>query len=228
VLEAVALLEVRGTSALLPLIEGAGRVTRRWGGVVLGLACLALLARGLVGSGPGVAVAAITGGASMIWWLLLLAAWQQAHGSVYAEVGALSGALMAGLVGGATLARRWGGVEIRSLPWLCLAGALLSAGLVAGLPRVWPTLLVPLLLVLAGGLTGAAFPAVAALAGKGESRRGAGRGFAVEEVGAAMAALGVGVLLLPAVGMAGIAGSLLALQLAAAAALALSRWRRTG
>lgn len=228
VLQAVALQEGRGTSALLPLIESTGRLAERWGVGAVALLALALVVRGLVGTGPGVAVAAVTGGASMVWWLLLLAVWQQARGSVYAEVGALSAALMAGLVAGAGLSRRWGGVETRSLPWLSLAGALLSAVVMAGLPRLLGGLLVPPLLVVAGGLTGAAFPALATLAGAGESRRGAGRGFATEELGAAVVALTVGVLLLPAVGSAAIAAGMVLLQLAAAGSLALSRWRHGG
>ena len=188
--------------------------------------CLALVGSALRRRGPGLAVAIVTGGVSMSWWVLLMAAWQRAYGSVFTEVGALSAAFMLGMVGGAGSMRRWGGVEVRALPWLCLGGAALSGAMALGLARQWPLLTVPVLLVLAGGLTGATFPGVAELAGAGDSRRGAGHGFAAEEVGAAVAAALVGVLLLPGFGMARIASGLALLQLAAMAGLALSRLRR--
>ena len=155
-----------------------------------------------------------------------MAAW--AGGSVFVEVGLLSACFMTGLVGGAFLARRWGSLETRALPWLCCAGAGLSAVLAAGLANLWPVVMVPVLLFLAGGLTGAAFPALAALTGSADSRHGAGRSFSLEETGSAVAAAAIGVLLLPSVGAGAIAWSAAAVGVAAAVALALSRVRHPG
>jgi hypothetical protein len=82
--------------------------------------------------------------------------------------------------------------------------------------------------VLAGLLTGAAFPAVALLAGRGQTRRGAGTGFAADEAGAGLAALAVGLLVLPWAGMAAVGLGIAFLQGGTATALGLSARRRRG
>jgi len=146
------------------------------------------------------AVAWVVGFSSMGWWLLLLAAWQTGRGSVYAEVGALTAAFMVGVAGGGWLGIR-GHRPAHTLAWLLAAGVLISLAIAAGLPLRSPVPAVPVLLILGGGLTGAAFPCLASLAGGGSDRRGAGVAFAADEVGAATAALIIGTVAIPWVGM---------------------------
>ncbi len=228
VLLAAALHEARGSPPLL----AAARALEAGSTVPL-LLCLTvvlavLVVRGVHGASLGVDAAAVVGFASMAWWLLLLAGWQATMGSVYAEVGALSAAFMAGLVGGSAAARRWSLAGPRYLAGVLTAGAGVSLLIATGAPLAWPrTTIVPLLL-LAGLLTGAAFPAVASLAGRGETRRGAGRGFAADEAGAGLAALTVGLLVLPWAGMTAVGLGIALLQGGCAAALALSARRGRG
>jgi predicted membrane-bound spermidine synthase len=227
VLLAAALHEARGSPPLLAAaraLESSSTVPLV---VCLALAVAVLLLRGARGGTLGVETAAVVGFASMGWWLVLLASWQATMGSVYAEVGALSAAFMAGLVGGAVLARRRRLMEPASLVCVLAAGVGLSLVIAAGLPLAWPRLAIVPLLVLAGGLTGAAFPAVAELSGGGETRAGAGRGFAADEVGAGIAALAVGLLILPWAGMAAVCVGIAVVQAGAAAALLLAVRRET-
>ena len=168
----------------------------------------------------------MVGFASMAWWLLLLAGWQATRGSVYAEVGALSAAFMAGLVVGSSAARRWSFVGPGFLAAVLTAGAGVSLVIAAGAPLAFPRATIVPLLVVAGSLTGAAFPAVAALAGRGETRRGAGRGFAADEGGAGIAALAVGLLVLPWAGMTAVALGIAVVQVGTSAAIGLSVRRR--
>jgi len=228
VLLAAALHEARGSPPLL----AAARALEAGSTVPLVLCLTVVLAvlrvRGVHGASLGVEAAATVGFASMAWWLLLLAGWQATMGSVYAEVGALSAAFMAGLVGGSAAARRWSFSGPQYLAGVLTAGAGISLLIATGAPLAWPrTTIVPLLL-LAGVLTGAAFPAVASLAGRGETRRGAGRGFAADEAGAGFAALTVGLLVLPWAGMTAVGLGIALLQGGTAAALALSARRRRG
>ena len=228
VLLAAALREARGTPPLLAAaraLESASPVPLAVG---LALVVAALLLRGATGGTLGVASAAVVGFASMGWWLVLLAAWQATMGSVYAEVGALSAAFMGGLVGGAALARRGSLAGGPALAAVLAAGAGLSLAIAAGVPFAAPRLAIVPLLVLAGGLTGAAFPAVAELSGAGATRAGAGRGFAADEAGAGAAALMVGLLVLPWAGMAAVGAGIAVLQGGAAAALLLAARRRAG
>jgi len=228
VLLAAALHEARGSPPLL----AAARALEAGSTVPL-LVCLAvvlavLLARGARGASLGVEAAAVVGFASMAWWLLLLAGWQATMGSVYAEVGALSAAFMAGLVVGSSAARRWSSAGPGFLAGVLMGGSGVSLLIAAGAPLAFPrTTIVPLLL-LAGLLTGAAFPAVASLAGGGETRRGAGRGFAADEAGAGIAALAVGLLVLPWAGMIAVGLGIAVVQAGTAAAIGLSARRRLG
>ena len=222
----------------LAALHGERRVGYRGGGMVVsvtgmpnwpawaGVAALAglLVTWTLLRGAPPAPLAACVGFCSMGWWVLLLAAWQAAEGSVYAEVGVLSGLFMAGLAGGAWWAAR------RADPCKWLAGALgvgigVSLALASGLPFLSPrTVIMPLLLA-AGACTGGAFPGLAALAGGRNERRGAGRGFAADEAGAALGALGFGLFALPWLGVGG-SGAVLAAMLASAlAAVLLGRWR---
>jgi len=228
VLLAAALHEARGSPPLLV----AARALEAGSTVPL-LLCLVvvlavLLARGASGARLGVEAAAVVGFASMAWWLLLLAGWQATMGSVYAEVGALSAAFMAGLVCGSVVARRRGSTGARPLAAVLVAGSGVSLLIAAGAPLAWPRTVIVPLLFLAGCLTGAAFLAVASLAGGAETRRGAGRGFAADEVGAGVAALAVGLLVLPWAGMAAVGLGIAVVQVGTAAALALSASRRRG
>ena len=227
VLLAAALHEARGTPPLLAVARALES-----GSTVPLLVCLAavltvLLVRGTRGASLGVEAAAVVGFASMAWWLLLLAGWQATMGSVYAEVGALSAAFMAGLVGGSVVARRRSSAEGGFLPAVLVAGSGVSLLIAVGVPLAWPRATIVPLLLLAGSLTGAAFPAVASLAGRGETRRGAGRGFAADEAGAGVAALAVGLLVLPWAGMAAVGLGIAVVQAGTAVALGLSaRGRR--
>jgi predicted membrane-bound spermidine synthase len=226
VLIAAALHEARGSPPLLP----AARALEKIGGVCLWAATLVaavfLLARGAARARMGMEVGAIVGLASMAWWLLLLAAWQASRGAVYTEVGALSAVLMVGLATGAWWARGRTTVPHRRLAFVFVVGAALSGAVAGGAALAWPrTAIVPMLAV-AGFLTGAAFPCVAALAAARDGD-GAARGFAADEAGAAIAALAVGLVALPALGMTLTAVGVAVLQVAAALALLLAGRRRT-
>ena len=225
VLLAAALHEARGNPPLLlaaRALAGAGIVP-----LVIALLALAalLVARGVARARLGVESATVVGFASLGSWMLLLAAWQATRGAVYSEVGALSAAFMAGLAAGAWWAQRRCRSSRPFLARIMGAGALLSGVIAAGLPLAWPRATIAPLLVVAGLLTGASFPSIAALAGAAGERAGAGRGFAADEAGAASAALVVGLLLMPWAGMRWAALALAVLQLAAAIALVLAERR---
>jgi spermidine synthase len=214
VLLAAGLHEARGRPSLL----GLSRALEGRPATPLGVALAAAMAAVLVLSASrrqsATAIAAVIGACSMGWWLLLIAAWQSTLGSVFAEIGALNAAFMAGLAAGSLAATRRLRPSSR-LPLVLLAGCLLSALLAAGAAVHLPALTVPLLLAVGGALTGAAFAAVAGLAGRGDTRRGAGVAFAADESGAAIAALVVGILALPWAGMTATAVGLALLGLAA-------------
>ena len=161
-----------------------------------------------------IAAAAVVGFSSMGWWLLLLAIWQATRGSVYAEVGALTGAFMAGVAAGGWLALRSAN-PVRILPWILGGGVALSLLLAGGVPTWAPALMVPTFLVTGGILTGAAFPGLGKLAGRDSVRRGAGVAFSADELGAACAALVIGTVAIPWVGMTTTAVGLAVLSLAA-------------
>jgi spermidine synthase len=187
---------------------------------LLVVSMLVLLAGSFSRRAPVVPTAAAVGFASMGWWLLLIAAWQASRGSVYSEVGALTAVFMAGLAGGSWFASR-GPHPQRWLPFVLACAAFLSAILAGGVAPVYPLVLVPVLLASAGGLTGAAFPGLTALV-RGETRRGAGIAFAADEVGAAAAALVVGMIAIPWAGLRMTALGIGALVLAAIPAVVIS------
>jgi spermidine synthase len=149
----------------------------------------------------------------MGWWLLSMAAWQLTRGSVYSEIGALTAIFMAGLAAGAFWATRSPNPH-RRLPIILIAAAALSAVFAAGLPIRFPLLVLPSALGAGGLLTGASFPAMVELSG-GTLRRGAGAIFAIDEIGAATAAVAIGLITLPVLGLATTATILAAFQLAA-------------
>jgi spermidine synthase len=230
VLLATALREARGAPALLAAARSLERLAPAVLGAVLAFAAALLVARAAGGAAFGVEAGAVVGLAAMGWWVLLLACWQERVGSVYGEVGALSAAFMAGTVAGAWSARRRPRPGPVTLAGVLAGGTVLSLAIAAGLPLSFPRVAVVALLLAGGALTGAAFPSVARLAGPSTPRRGAGRGFAADEAGAAAAALLVGLVVLPWAGLASGALGLAALGGAAAAALLLvaRRARREG
>ncbi len=190
---------------------------------VVALGCL-LVAWTLARGAPAAPLAACVGFCSMGWWVLLLAAWQAAEGSVYAEVGVLSGLFMAGLAAGAGRAGR-GGAPLEWLAAALVGGAGVSLAIASGLPLLWPRAVIVPLLVAAGACTGCAFPALATLAGGGDERRGAGRGFAADDAGAALGALCVGLFAFPWLGLRGSGLALAGIMAAALAAVLLQRRR---
>jgi len=225
VLLAAAMSEGRGAPGVvglaLRLVEApSGRI---W--LVVGAAAATVLAAGCLGRGLGGVSGVLVGFSSMSWWLLLLVAWQSRLGSVYAEVGLLTGLFMAGTAGGAWIGRRLGTERPAALAMLMALGAALSLTLAGGAPLAHPRGLVVPLLVVAGALTGAAFPAVASLSGGGRPGRGAGRAFGADAAGAAAAALAVGLAGLPWVGMSKLALGLAVIQTAAAGSLAIGSRR---
>jgi hypothetical protein len=145
---------------------------------------------------------------------VLIASWQSTLGSVYAEIGALTAAFMGGLACGSPIANRWRR-PARLLPWVLTAGCVLSVLTAVGIQIRLPAVLVPCMLLFGGLLTGAAFPGIAELAGRGHVRRGAGLAFAADEAGAAGAALVIGILALPWAGMTATALGLAVLGAAA-------------
>jgi spermidine synthase len=228
VLLAAALREGRGAPLIL---AGAGALERS-SPVPFAALVVAAVATLLVLAARGVAIGlpcgAVVGFTSMGWWLLLLACWQATMGSVYGEIGALSAAFMGGSAVGALLSRRWPHAGARALAVLVAAGAALSLAIATGLPVAYPRAVLLPLLVLAGGLTGAAFPVVAGLVGGGAVQRGAGRGFAADEVGAAAAALLVGLVVFPSAGLTGAAAGMAALGAGTAGSLIMAARRRPG
>ncbi len=208
-----------------PFLLGVSRILERRPPVplalALGILVAALLATALRRRPAPIAIAMVVGATSMGWWLLLLAVWQSTRGSVYAEVGALSAAFMVGLATGSIAGSRWARPS-RWLPWVVLAGSLMSLILATSVAFDLPVLVVPTLLAAGGLLTGAAFPGLADLAGGSETQSGAGIAFAADEIGAAAAALVIGVLVLPWAGMTATAIGLALLQLAALPAVILA------
>jgi len=156
----------------------------------------------------------VVGLSSMGWWLLLIASWQATLGSVYAEIGALTAAFMGGLAAGSLIASRWP-TRAERVPVVLGSGAVLSIMVALELPMQFPAVVVPGLLVAGGLLTGAAFPGLAELAARGQTRRGAGIAFAADEAGAAGAAFVIGIVALPWAGLTATAAGLAVLEIAA-------------
>jgi len=217
VLLAAGLLEARSGRSLLGVSRWLEERPATPLAAAIGLTAVMLLVAAALGRPPASAPATVVGICSMGWWLLLIAAWQATLGSVYAEIGALTAAFMGGLAAGAFAAGRWRR-PVRRLPWVLGTGVLMSLAIGVGLAAWLPVVVVPLLLVLAGVLTGGAFPGLAMLAADARdrsARRGAGIAFAADEVGAAAAALVIGIIALPWAGMRATAFGLAVLGAAA-------------
>jgi len=185
-------------------------------GALTAVAVVCLITLALAGGAAirASAAASVIGFTSMGWWMLLMASWQATRGSVYAEVGALTGVFMAGVAAGGWASLRFGR-HVRPVPWIIGAGAGLSLVLASGLSAIAPLVLVPVLLVIGGAFTGAAFPGLGELASRTSGRRGAGLAFAADEIGAAAAALLIGTVAIPSIGMTTTAVGLAILGLAA-------------
>ena len=226
----------------------AGRALGALGGLPpLLLAALVLLPSAVAAAhGLAVPVAAgraarhavvATGGAGMTVSFLLLLSFQAREGSLYGALGALTASFMLGLATGAAASRRV--VAPRSPSPRLLVSALLVLGAVfAAIATVLPALArlsaAPpeaalgahaALLLAAGAATGSLFPvATDALLASGSDAGGAAALFeTADHVGAAVAALLAGVVLVPALGMR--ATGLLAAALVLLAALDAARAR---
>ncbi len=208
--------ESRSAPALPSTLAEAGHRLPSILGAAAAAAVVGLIALSLAGGVAlrATAAASIIGLTSMGWWMLLMATWQATRGSVYAEVGALTGVFMAGVAAGSWASHR-SDRQVRVVPWILGAGTALSLLLATGLAARAPLALVPILLVMAGILTGAAFPGLGELASRTSGRRGAGLAFAADELGAAAAALVIGTVAIPSIGMTATAVGLALLGLAA-------------
>ncbi len=183
------------------------------------IAGLIAVAAGAAPRSRAAAAAWVVGATSMGWWLLLLGAWQTTRGSVYAEIGVLTGLFMAGVAAGGWFGlrqHRW----VSAIAWIIGGGVLVSLLIATGAPTSAPSLLVPAFLIVGGAMTGAAFGELGTLAGDGSARRGAGIAFAADELGAAAAALIIGTVAIPWVGTTATAVGLALLGLAAIPAAA--------
>ncbi len=156
-----------------------------------------------------------SGVAGMTTDLLLILAYQVLYGHLYRQVGLLITAFMAGLSVGGMGMSRW--VARVRRPWglllgfeggLMLAGAGVAGGLAWLLGRPTPLSPLPYLLLLAmnavvGGLVGLEFPlANQILVQEGvETARAAGVLYAVDLLGATLGAVGLSLVLLPALGV---------------------------
>ncbi len=185
-----------------------------------GIALLVFAGATLRRIAPTVAAATV-GFCSMGWWLVLIAVWQSTRGSVYSEIGALTGIFMAGVAVGSLVASRWQRPE-KGLPFILLGGSAVSAAIAAGAAVAVPMVAVPGLLVAGGALTGAAFPGLARLGGR-HTRRDAGAAFAADEAGAAAAAVTIGVVVIP---WAGLSITAIGLAILLVAAIPAVVWRR--
>ncbi len=219
VLPAAALAEARGDARLLLVHRFVAAHPGTLAAVAGLLLLLTVLATRPARPAGAAAAAAVVGASSMAWWLVLLTAWQARFGSVYAELGALSAAFMAGVVGGAWGQRRLGRRAPTAARLLAL-GAALALLVASRVPSHLSALTIPALLVAAGVVTGAAFPALAAISPERSVRERAGFVFAADELGAAAAALLVGTVALPILGATVTALGLASIQLAATVRLA--------
>ncbi len=213
VLLAGGLHEARSLPGLLPSIAALeGRVARPLAAALL-VVTMIFFVVAVLGRRTAGATAAVVGFCSMGWWLLLIAAWQSTRGSIYSEIGALAAVFMAGLAAGSLVASRIGNPE-RMVPAVLIAGSVLSVVLAAGWALFAPAATIPPLLAVAGLLTGAVFPGLTRL-GVPDIRRAAGVAFSADQAGAAAAALAVGIIMIPWVGMTVTSLGLAMLQLAA-------------
>jgi spermidine synthase len=213
------------------VFEGAGLVSLWW--VAVPLALIVLLVRWRRSWAVPFTIATI-GLAEMTLEVVILFAFQVLHGTVYAEVSLIVTAFMAGLaLGGAASNRllahrrpRRSFMDLRGLgPGQMLiavqAAVAVYSGvfpLVLSLPILTPVLAFPLLALVAGTLTGMAFPLAVALR-KGSAGRVAGSLYGADLVGGCIGALLGAVLLVPVLGIPQTCVAILLVGLAGLAAL---------
>ena len=173
---------------------------------VVGLLVLvALLVRWRRGWAVPFAIAGI-GLAEMTLEVVILFAFQVLHGYVYAEVSLIVTAFMAGLALGGAASNRLlavsGWSARRALVAVQAAVAAYSGvfPLIISLPIPAPALVFPLLALLAGYLTGMAFPLAVALM-RGSAGRVAGLLYGADLVGGCVGALLAAVLFVPVLGI---------------------------
>jgi spermidine synthase len=166
---------------------------------------------------------AVTGAAAMAWSLLLLFSFQTRAGALYGHLGLLTALFMLGLAAGAASMRAAAHFASRALPIAAAAAFGYAVLLALVLPFLGSlaesgTLLTLVahggLLLLAGLVTGAVFPAAAAtLVGEGQGAgEAAGRLETADHLGAGLAALFGAVVFIPALGLTRSAWLLVALQ----------------
>ena len=173
---------------------------------VVGLLVLvALLVRWRRGWAVPFAIAGI-GLAEMTLEVVILFAFQVLHGYVYAEVSLIVTAFMAGLALGGAASNRLlavSGWNVRRALVAVQAAVAAYSGvfpLIISLPIPAPALVFPLLALLAGYLTGMAFPLAVALM-RGSAGRVAGLLYGADLVGGCVGALLAAVLFVPVLGI---------------------------
>jgi spermidine synthase len=192
--------------------ERAGLLSLWWVAAPLGLAVVLVRWRRREWSVP-FAIATI-GLAEMALEVVILFAFQVLHGTIYAQVSLIVTAFMAGLALGGAAGQRvavsghqlagsgWGGR--RALVAAQLGVAIYSGAfpliLSLSLPISAPALVFPLLALVAGGLTGMAFPLAVALM-RGSPARAAGALYGADLVGGCLGALLGAVLFVPLLGI---------------------------
>ncbi len=199
------------------VFEGTGLVNLWW--VAVPLALVVLLVRWQRGWAVPFAIAGI-GLAEMTLEVVILFAFQVLHGYVYAEVSLIVTAFMAGLALGGAASNQWlavGSQQSADSGWGARRTLIMVQAAVAVYSGVFPLILslpIPapapvflLLALVAGGLTGMAFPLAVALARSetGQSRVSAGRVagmlYGADLVGGCVGALLAAVLLVPVLGI---------------------------
>lgn len=248
---ALALRQRAAGSLIAPLFGAIARAGRGSLAIAALLPSLVILTIVGLGGGPergarSMALAAThavaaTGAAAMTWSLLILFSYQTRAGALYGKLGLLVALFMLGLaLGGQALS---GGADLpagrahRRLIIVTGAGLLFALAMPAalrgvglpGLDRPWlPEIFHGALLLAAGLVTGALFPVAAGVLIA--ARRDAGATASILEsadhVGAALAALIAGVVFVPALGLAGTAWLVAALQACALLVVLAARARR--
>lgn len=183
--------------------ESTSLVNLWW--VVGPLVLVALLVRWRRGWAVPFAIAGI-GLAEMTLEVVILFAFQVLHGYVYAEVSLIVTAFMAGLALGGAASNRLLAVSGRNVRRALVAVQAAVAAysgvfpLIISLPIPAPALVFPLLALLAGYLTGMAFPLAVALM-RGSAGRVAGLLYGADLVGGCVGALLAAVLFVPVLGI---------------------------
>ncbi len=233
----------RETASLAGRVLGAlGRLPASLLVVLVLLPSAAFAVRAALTSGSGrratLHAAAATGAGGMALSFLLLLSYQTREGALYGALGALTAAFMLGLAAGAAGSHRLDSSRTPSPRPALLVALLAAAASFAATALLLPVLAslsafppaVSLgahagLLLLAGAATGSLFPVVArVLLDSGENAGSAAAHFeAADHLGAAIAALLAGVVLVPVLGMR--ATGLLAAALVLLAAAGVARVR---